>query len=431
MNGDRDFTKAFRLIAEQIENGNRFVEDISRFATYVTSRQTGRSIDRSVMDAKEITINFNRKGSGTHGSWLFKEMYLFMNPTFQGLRMMGLLAKNHTGNFLAMMASSLGGGFIVPMINELLLSAIGDDDDKEKYWNISPWIRRNNVVMYAPWTEDKFITIMLPHEIRGMYGVGEIAYSAVTGRLRTEDPLFEAAKQLTAMLPVDPMGSSDWWMPDVVKPPLQAYITNRNFMDAPIYRDTPWNKLDPEWTKAYKRTPKGLVDFTKWLNEFSGGDDVVGGRFDLNPARIDHLIDGYFGGFVTTYTGGINVLHKLIVGEGVTANDIPIANKVVRTSDEGTEMTRVRNEYFFYLDWMDDFKHRESGYKKMMKEDEEYRRKYSQLMDGFEARVYKLASSEKSKIDKVRKNDPEKADEMMKDFNNIMREQEYRFSLEW
>ena len=64
---------------------------------------------------------------------------------------------------------------------------------------------------------------------------------------------------MTTMLPIDPMSGSDWWIPDFAKPVIQSYFTNRNFMDTPIYRDTPWNKFDPEWTKAYKRTPDALV----------------------------------------------------------------------------------------------------------------------------------------------------------------------------
>ena len=43
---------------------NKSVENSARFAAYVTSRKSGRSVGRSVYDAKEISVNFNRKGSG-------------------------------------------------------------------------------------------------------------------------------------------------------------------------------------------------------------------------------------------------------------------------------------------------------------------------------------------------------------------------------
>ena len=43
---------------------NKTVENSARFAAYVTSRKSGRSVGRSEYDAKEISVNFNRKGSG-------------------------------------------------------------------------------------------------------------------------------------------------------------------------------------------------------------------------------------------------------------------------------------------------------------------------------------------------------------------------------
>ena len=49
---------------DAIDFANRAVEDSARFAAYVTSRKSGRSVGRSVYDAKEISVNFNRKGSG-------------------------------------------------------------------------------------------------------------------------------------------------------------------------------------------------------------------------------------------------------------------------------------------------------------------------------------------------------------------------------
>ena len=49
---------------DAIDFANRAVENSARFAAYVTSRKSGRSVGRSVYDAKEISVNFNRKGSG-------------------------------------------------------------------------------------------------------------------------------------------------------------------------------------------------------------------------------------------------------------------------------------------------------------------------------------------------------------------------------
>ena len=51
-------------LSDAVDFANRAVENSARFAAYVTSRKSGRSVGRSVYDAKEISVNFNRKGSG-------------------------------------------------------------------------------------------------------------------------------------------------------------------------------------------------------------------------------------------------------------------------------------------------------------------------------------------------------------------------------
>ena len=56
--------KAWDLLGERFDEYNRAVENCARFAAFMTSREMGRSIDRSIYDAKEISVNFNKKGSG-------------------------------------------------------------------------------------------------------------------------------------------------------------------------------------------------------------------------------------------------------------------------------------------------------------------------------------------------------------------------------
>lgn len=420
--GQRDLILPFRAYVSFMENSNRLVEDISRFATYVTSRQNGRSIERSVSDAKEITINFNRKGSGRFGASWIHSFYLFSNPALQGLRLMGMLAKNHPVRFTAAMASTLAMGYFAPILNEILLGLFGDDDDKEKYWNLSDWTRRNNLVLYAPWTKDKFLTFPLPHELRPFYGMGEIIHSYQKGNMITQNPMQEIAKQFTAILPIDPFAGQNWRVPSAVLPVWESYVSNSNFTGAPVYKDTPWNKLDPEWTKAYKSTPKPLIEGAKWLNEVSGGDDVVKGKIDINPARMAHVFRGYMGGFLTTYTDLANVSFNLITGNDLSINDIPVANKLIRTSDDRTESTRINQEYYYYLDWITDYEHRQRGYKGKTREDREYIKKYINLIRSDEKKTYMKAKRQINHINKIRERDPEAAEAAKKRFVEEMRE---------
>lgn len=77
--------KVGHTIMDSIEFLNRAIEDSNRFAVYMTSIQYGRSIEEAVNDAKDVTLNFNRKGTGEYGWQMIRNLYLFINPAVQSL----------------------------------------------------------------------------------------------------------------------------------------------------------------------------------------------------------------------------------------------------------------------------------------------------------------------------------------------------------
>lgn len=125
--------KVGHTIMDGIEFLNRAIEDSNRFAVYMTSIQYGRSIDEAVNDAKDVTLNFNRKGTGEYGWQMIRNLYLFINPAVQSLQTLGALAKHHPFKFTAVTAAWLASGVLVPIVNAALMSLLGGDDDKDKY----------------------------------------------------------------------------------------------------------------------------------------------------------------------------------------------------------------------------------------------------------------------------------------------------------
>ena len=70
----------------------------------------------------------------------------------------------------------------------------------------------------------------------------------------------------------------------------------------------------PEWTKAYKSANKYIVGLANVMNEATGGDSYTKGAIDFNPAKIEYMLNGYFGGVF----GTIDKLSKTV--ETVTGN---------------------------------------------------------------------------------------------------------------
>lgn len=355
---------AFQFVAKWTEFCNRCAEDTSRFATYMTSREMGRSVLRSISDAKEVTVNFNKKGAGGYGATTFKNLYLFFNAAVQSLQNFGGLAKKNPKKFAVALSSFTAAGILLPMLNQMLISMFGDDDDKDAYNNLPEWVRKNNLCF---WTGGKkFVTIPLPIELRAFYGTGEIFHSLMNGDNVGRNWGMALVGQFAELLPINPLGNEDaisTIVPDAGKPLYQAMI-NKDYFGSPIYKDSDYNKLMPEWTKAYTGTSKALVSSTDLLNELTGGDKYTRGWLNANPALIEHYFESYFGGMGKT----INQLGKTISmiwdeDERIMRN-IPVANRFLSNENERNAFSRVNEEYYYFLEEFKETGQRLRGYEK-------------------------------------------------------------------
>ena len=385
--GDVGITKkAWNGFWDGISFLNRSAEDITRFAVFMTSRQMGRSIAKSVWDAKEITVNFNKKGSGGWGQRYLNFLYIFFNATMQGLKNMGKLMVKHPGK----MATALGAygalGFMMPLINGAMLAMFGDDEDKDAYWNLPDWVRRNNIVIYVPWTDEMFITIPLPHELRPFYGMGEAAFAALSGRQETVEALADAALGLTEMLlPIDlTANGKNFWvnMTPTIGQPIAQVLANVDYFGKPIYRENDFNELNPDWTKAYKGTSKLLVGATKGLNEITGGNNVDSGWLDLNPAVIEHYLGGYFGGTGKTATKFLKTLAMIYDDDLRDVENVPVFSSLFQSTGERTEDRYLNERYFEETEALKEFQHSLNGYRKeIQKGNTEYEQLFEKLVN--------------------------------------------------
>lgn len=338
---------AFRALSKWTEFGNRCAEDISRFSTYMTSRQMGRSVLQSVNDAKEVTVNFNKKGSGGYmGATTMKDLYLFFNASVQSLNNLCKLAKKRPIKFTGAIGSFTAAGLLIPLLNNLLMSAIGGDDDKDAYNNLPDWVRRNNFCLFVG--NKKFVTIPIPIELRAFYGLGEIFYQYSAGNMNHKNIGLEMTNQLTQLLPLDPTGGSNSLIPDAAKPIAQV-LENKDFYDKPIYKNFDYNEFMPEYTKAYAGTSNWLIKSTEFLNNHTDGNKYKPGWANLNPAIAEHLFEGYFGGMAETVNQTAKTIGMIWNDDERVIRNVPIVNRFVSSSsDERNAYSRINEEYYNY-----------------------------------------------------------------------------------
>lgn len=420
--GERGSAKAaLDYTLERLEDFNRWAEDVSRFAVYMTSRQMGRSIVDSVNDAKEVTVNFNKKGAGYKTGGFFgitagimRNLYLFFNASVQSLSNFNRLRVKNPVRFYSTLGGFIAAGVIMPVINDFLYNVLGGGDENP-YNDLPEWVRRNNLCIYAG--NGQFVTIPLPIELRAFYGLGDYAYHLSTGREKpTPTGIAKGTvSQLADLLPLNPTGNEGLktFMPDALSPIFETYVWNEDFTGKPIAKLTPFNERDPEWKRVYKGTSGWLVDASKFFNDLTNGggpgSDFRKGFIDFNPAKVENLLESYFGGMAkflnqsgkTIYYGAKSMAEGEM-DENLVARNVPIVNRFYNKVDDRNAFSGINTEYFNLRDEMEQFKYELNGVKKNYRNNpEEYRQivnsdmfrkymKYKPYQDRLD-RLYKMA----------------------------------------
>lgn len=329
-----------------IEAANDYAENITRFAAYCTSRQAGRSVERSISDAKELTINFNRKGTDG-GIWgTVRSLCAFSNASIQALVVFSRGVKANPKRMSAFISGYTAMAITMAVIARLIG---GDDDD---YFKLSKYDRQNNLCL--PMFGGGFVKIPLPQEMRVFYKLGDEIALCI---LRNEPPEVAAQEVFMGALDLLPsfaagatsisdvldekIGAGDLLLahqPITIIQPITQLAANRNFLNYRIYDDNKWGgrrKELPEYRKALRNkggetySPNFVVKLSEGIGRLTGGSDLKRGVVEVNPDAINHLMRGYFGGLYSSTVAAINMGDK-------GAQSIAAGEMKMKTTDSPT-----------------------------------------------------------------------------------------------
>lgn len=371
--------KVAKLVTKYVDLFGSCSEAITRFATYRTSRELGRSVARSVWDAKEITTNFNKKGAGSKairkddGRWLrmsgetasfFKNFVIFTNANVQGFHNQWQLAKNNPKRFIArFVAKWVALGFAMPLINNLLAGLFGGDDDH--YQDLPETARRNSLCLFVP--KVGWVKIPLGFGLRSAYAVGGLLSERLfypkgdyTSMTRS---LFNIALDL---MPLS-MGSSeqDWWLnvvPSSLRP-LAENIANKDWTGRPIVNENV-NEHWPEYRRANNRTSNISIKISEALNNLTGGDEYTPGFVNLNPSQFEHIALGLLSGVGTLVGNTYETTANLAQGEELDTRHIPFLKDFYSTSGGATHTSAVKRNFYALKDEYEKTKVRVLGYER-------------------------------------------------------------------
>lgn len=369
-------------LREVMETVNDLSEVTTRFSTFLSQIQKGEDVRTAVNYARDITINFNRKGEWGRD---LNSLFMFFNAATQGIANFYNLTRRNKARMGFAMAGVLGLSYTMSLLLAQFLAA--DDDDEQ--WFISDYQRYTNLCIpgWIIGRDDKVVLIPLPQELRPIWVAGTVAADVTGGRIDAKDAwgvfsnatgtVLEAAGE--AYLPVEismehPMKT---FVPSVFKPMYELYA-NADFTGFPIYREPFAKSLEgriPESQLGMRNANKFISGVTEWLNEVGGGNQWTPAGFDpetgtinglvnlldQNPSKIEHLL--------TSYTGGLGRMGARIYryvsspDEERAVRDIPFINAfltdVRKEINPNTEYYDIRDKYESLNYWFR--KHQKEG----------------------------------------------------------------------
>lgn len=381
----------FDFIFKNLENANEVAENLARFATYCASRDAGRSTVRSAYDAKEVSVNFNRHGSGNaiysfkngemskaktarknvYGFWAswFRNSSMFFNA---GVQSTNLLIKNFKNNKAGtigyIMAGPMMSGMAMALINNMLIASEDEKDRngvKDPYGELPDYIRRNNLCIYVGGGE--FITIPLAIEERAFYGLGDLAAGLTFSKNISgqKNPALDAVGCMSQLVPVaDYLGNASFGKnpgEETIKAiapsatsPIFEWFFNSDWKGAPIHRENKFDENQPSWMLAYKGTPEWLININKkanaWSNDVAPGNENMKGNDFLDaatdPSLLQHLYSSYLVG-AATFMERVGGLVKK--GKDTETKDIPFVRSMFYTPSEQTSLQRTKSKWYNYL----------------------------------------------------------------------------------
>jgi hypothetical protein len=321
-------TKAgIQSVLDFVGKWNDIAESATRFSGYVAAKNAGMSKQKAAAFAKNLTINFNKRG--TAGT-LLNSLYAFANASLQGsamtARLMWKMAKTNKGRIA--LGAMIGLGAAMEMLNRL----ISDRDDEEGvsfYEKLPDYIKDNNYVLML--SGKKYVAIPMPYGFNVLPSIGRnMAAFAMGGQglMDSAANIFDAGAN--AFNPLgggslkDTKDALKMFTPSGARPIVDIAL-NRKFTGRKVKPEQP--AFIPESQRYYEQTNKGLVGFFKWLNEASGGNKYERGAIDFSPADVQYLFESYTGGAGKFINRSYDTASRVLSGEEIQPENVPIIRR--------------------------------------------------------------------------------------------------------
>lgn len=311
--------KVFNVFLKWIYNMNQAGENAMRLAAFKAMIDSGKTKNEAAHVAKNITVNFNRKGE--NGA-IANAAWLFFNASVQGqaATFHALFKGKHNNQAWALAVG-------MSTIGYLLASSFGggDEDDYDK---IDDYTKERNVVIKHG---DGWVKIPVPYGYGFFYNLGR----AMADAQRKNDfglvPWHLTASAIEELTPFgDVVTNSDegfnldqvfmGTLPTALKIPGQVATNKQLFSGSEIMPESPFDKSQPDRDKMW-RTTKGTI-----YDEIAGYLEMAG--LDVSPETLKYSFRTATGGAGALVDTGVSAAMLKSGGAELEPQEVPFLRKI-------------------------------------------------------------------------------------------------------
>jgi hypothetical protein len=343
---------SIRSLLKFVEDFNTTMENSVRLSSYIEARKAGAPREDAATLAKDLTVNFNRKGED---SATVNALYLFFNAAVQGnVNIMQALGNDGSSGKRFTTAQKTAAGLVALGSSLALMNILNseDDDDGDKKYEDLPEHAKNRSLLIMGLDGEEGFALPAPYGYNFFTNIGRYGTELAMGVTEVKDVAVNLADNiLLNFVPITPSAGDNWAekvrgvYPDLLELH-QDLLANKDFFGSDIAVEQ--NPLFVKRSQSYvakRGTGKNFKEITKFMNDATGGDEFEDGLISFSPDRMQYAYSYFFGGLGRSASQAGDVMGLMAADEEVRKQDMPVVSTFFKRPSE------YKDRFEYYDNW--------------------------------------------------------------------------------
>jgi hypothetical protein len=326
--------KKVEWFADAFSDFNDTLENTVRLAVFkVAYVDNNLSVEEAAEIAKNITVNFNKRGAKTK---MVRGIYAFFNASVQGTARYAITLAGPAGGMIIKTGLAMGA------VNAMWMFMAGFDDDDP------PQFTKNKGFIVPTGSGDYFIW-NLPPGLRAIPNTGRLLTEAMlisVGLTKSNRGLGGKITDVGSVLvdAINPFGGGTFLQtiaPTFLDPAI-ALAENKDSFGRPIFKEDKSLSPTPGWQRSRDSASAFSKNLAWFLNTVSaGGEEFNKGFISPTGDQLDFLIGQATGGLGRDIKRSVDLAVNKYEGEETPAYRVPLANRFLgETKTEASTAAR-------------------------------------------------------------------------------------------